>query len=340
MSLRHSGFSYQNNFRYDELMLVYAGIDEAGYGPMFGPLCVGASVLVLEQYDPADGEPEMWSILKHCICKTRRDAKKRIAVNDSKKLKSGSTKKGILHLERGVLAFLATMQEHNNFESDDQLFEAIHCVKSSDPCCVESTPLPYSVDQHILKIDAAILRRGLAQANVRCALLECTSVDAANYNKRTEHASKAALNFSLAMQHVETITKRWKNDHPRIMIDRHGGRIHYRNDLQLCWPQAHIQVLAETSEMSRYRLEIDGAFSTITFASKSDERHMPVALASMVAKYTRELKMIRFNKYFVDQLPELKPTAGYVQDGRRFLKEIEPLLAEKGIKRELLVRSS
>jgi hypothetical protein len=39
-------------------------------------------------------------------------------------------------------------------------------------------------------------------------------------------------------------------------------------------------------------------------------------------------------------MPELKPTAGYVQDGRRFLKEIEPLLVKKGIKRELLVRSS
>jgi len=321
-------------------MLLYAGIDEAGYGPMFGPLCVGTSVFVLEDYDPADGAPDMWSILEHCICKMRRDAKKRIAVNDSKKLKSGSTRKGLLHLERGVLSFLAAMQQHEPFEHDEQLFEAIHSNTTTEPWCTTPTPLPYSMDKQVLKIDAAILRRGLEEANVRCALLACYSVDAAKYNERTKHASKAALNFSLAMQHVDAITRRWSNEHPRIMIDRHGGRIQYRNDLQLCWPDAQIQVLAETPELSRYRLNIDGSFCTITFASKSDEKHLPAALASMVAKYTRELMMVRFNKFFSNLMPELKPTAGYVQDGRRFLKEIEPLLVKKGIKHELLVRSS
>ena len=321
-------------------MLVYAGIDEAGYGPMFGPLCVGASVFILEKYDPVNGAPDMWSILKHCVCKTRRDAKKRIAVNDSKKLKSGSTRKGLFHLERGVLSFLAAMQENEPFENDTQLYDAIRCETSNEPWCNSVVTLPYSMDKELLSFDASILCRGLAEANAHCALLTCTSIGASTYNKRTEHASKATLNFSVAMQHVDAIIKRWPNEHPRIMVDRHGGRIQYRNDLQLCWPQAQIQVLAETSELSRYRLNIDGSLCTITFASKSDEKHLPVALASMVAKYTRELKMVRFNKFFSNLMPELKPTAGYVQDGRRFLKEIEPLLVKKGIKRELLVRSS
>jgi ribonuclease HII len=280
----------------------------------------------------------MWSILKHCICKTRRDAKKRIAVNDSKKLKSSSTNKGLWHLERGVLSFLATMQE--SYETDEQFFNAMKSKVSDAPWYDAPTQLPCSVDTQELKIDAALLQRGLAEANVRCDLLACTSIDAANYNASTQHTSKASLNFSVAMQHVDAITKRWPSEHSRIMIDRHGGRIQYRNDLQLCWPHAHIQVLVESSELSRYRLNIDGSLSTISFASKSDEKHMPVALASMIAKYTRELMMLRFNTYFLDQIPELKPTAGYVQDGRRFLKEIEPFLAEKGINRELLVRSS
>ena len=99
-------------------------------------------------------------------------------------------------------------------------------------------------------------------------------------------------------------------------------------------------MLAETPKFSRYRLDIDGSLCTVTFASKSDEQHMPVALASMIAKYTRELIMVRFNSYFIEQIPQLKPTAGYVKDGRRFLREIEPLLVKKGINRELLVRSS
>ena len=94
------------------------------------------------------------------------------------------------------------------------------------------------------------------------------------------------------------------NMHPRIMIDRHGGRIRYRNDLQLCWPEASIQVLVENKSMSRYRLTRGGNKLTITFASKSDEKHMPVALASMLAKYTRELHMIRFNRYFLEEIPK------------------------------------
>ena len=63
--------------------------------------------------------------------------------------------------------------------------------------------------------------------------------------------------------------------------------------------EAHIQVLAETHRISvGIDYDIDSSLCTITFASKSDEHHMPVALASMIAKYTRELMMIRFNSIF------------------------------------------
>ena len=110
--------------------------------------------------------------------------------------------------------------------------------------------------------------------------------------------------------------------------------------MQIFWPDAKIQVLIEDSSMSRYRMDIDGKFFALTFASKSDEHHLPTALASMIAKYTRELHMLRFNRYFCSEMPELKPTAGYVQDGRRFLQEIEPVIAQKGIKRHILIRSS
>jgi len=45
-------------------MLIYAGIDEAGYGPMLGPLCVAGSVFVLPDHDPAAGAPKLWSTLR------------------------------------------------------------------------------------------------------------------------------------------------------------------------------------------------------------------------------------------------------------------------------------
>ena len=39
----------------------------------------------------------------------------------------------------------------------------------------------------------------------------------------------------------------------------------------------------------------------------------------MAAKLVRELAMMRFNTYWCTRIPELKPTAGYVQDARRWL---------------------
>ncbi len=78
---------------------------------------------------------------------------------------------------------------------------------------------------------------------------------------------------------------------------------------------------------------------TISFAREADARHLPVALASMTAKYVRELHMARMNRFFVGHQPELKPTAGYVEDGRRYVKDIEPLITKLEIGRKSLVRS-
>jgi ribonuclease HII len=69
----------------------------------------------------------------------------------------------------------------------------------------------------------------------------------------------------------------------------------------------------------------------ISFMVDAEESHMPVALASMVSKYTRELLMDRLNAYFIRRIPGLKPTAGYAQDGKRFLEDLNPHLADLGI---------
>ena len=50
------------------------------------------------------------------------------------------------------------------------------------------------------------------------------------------------------------------------------------------------------------------------------------------------LFMEAFNAYFAARREGLRPTAGYTTDGRRFLADIEGLLAELGIERDSLVR--
>ena len=64
----------------------------------------------------------------------------------------------------------------------------------------------------------------------------------------------------------------------------------------------------------------------------------PTALASMTAKYVRELHMRLFNEWWQIHNPGLRPTAGYYQDARRFLGDTETLRRQLGIDDRLLVR--
>jgi hypothetical protein len=69
------------------------------------------------------------------------------------------------------------------------------------------------------------------------------------------------------------------------------------------------------------------------------ERFFPTALASMTAKYLRELSMRAFNDFWRAHLPELKPTAGYYRDAWRFKKEIAAKQRELKIDDHVLWRS-
>ena len=62
------------------------------------------------------------------------------------------------------------------------------------------------------------------------------------------------------------------------------------------------------------------------------------ALASCLAKYTRETCMAAFNAYWCERQPGLKPTAGYTTDGRRWVAEAEATLARADLPDDVLVR--
>ncbi len=77
---------------------------------------------------------------------------------------------------------------------------------------------------------------------------------------------------------------------------------------------------------------------TGSFGQHAEDAHLPVALASMIAKYVRDLMMLRMNRFFGSRMPELKPTAGYVTDARRYLDQIGPLMKRLGISPSQLIR--
>lgn len=338
-------------------MLIYAGIDEAGYGPMLGPLSVGASIFAIDDATSGDGPPDLWARLEEVVCSGARDAKRRIAVADSKKLKGSNQAKAhpLRHLERGVLSFLACRREsrdagsrdgHHPPADDAALFDALHAslpTSRRTPWYDSTTTLPVAHEADTLAIDAARLDRGLDAAGVRLVGLRGTLVDAGEFNRRLQSgAGKATINLEVAMKlvaEIRAVARSVAPDAtPRIMCDRQGGRAFYRDWLQDCFPDAQIRILGETDRVSRYHLVDDLGGVVIGFETGGENRHFPVALSSMTAKYLRELAMIRLNRFFTRTSPNLRPTAGYVQDGRRFLAEIEPVITEGGVDTAELVR--
>ncbi len=107
-------------------------------------------------------------------------------------------------------------------------------------------------------------------------------------------------------------------------MQRNIHRTSYGGLLARCLRGAAVEVVAETPTLSRYVLRRGDSVLTVSFALGGDGRFLPVALASMTAKYVRELLMLRFNRFFKDRLPELKPTAGYHGDARRYVTDIWP----------------
>ncbi len=321
-------------------MLVYAGIDEAGYGPMLGPLCVGCTVFVLSEDDPADGPPDLWRRLKQAVCRRPGDKRRRVAVDDSKRLKGPRDGAGhpLRHLERAVLAFGPGLEPAP--ADDGGLFRLLGTDISAQPWFASTSAIPVGQTSQEIRISRGRIDRAMAAAAIRCASISCRALDAGRFNTEVrDSGSKATVNFRLAIELVESVLAAFPGEHVRVLIDRHGGRTRYAETIVEALPGASVETVAETETLSRYRMEHRGRRATVSFAAGGDGRFFPVALASMTAKYVRDLLMMRLNRFFQEHMPELQPTAGYYGDARRYLEQIRPVMRRLRIRPAELVRS-
>lgn len=324
-------------------MYVYAGIDEAGYGPMYGPLVVGASVLVLPDRPHDAKPPMMWDLLSSAVCDRLRGRQGRIAINDSKKLKTKAA--GLKHLEAGLLAFTGldeTAPIADVGQWLDFIGESRHRAANKDGLAnlpwYEPTddrpwqPLPGANTADELTLASGMLGRACAEAGVRFGSFAAQVIYEDEYNHRVGLTrSKASVNFTAVAHHLVALMRNYGKHHPHVAVDRQSGRTRYRELLAQLFDGATIDVLAETVKASAYRITLPDRSMTVSFMVEAEQRHMPVALASMAAKYTRELLMQRFNTYFATIMPGVAPTAGYGTDANRWRDEALPHLSDAGI---------
>ncbi|MFG0273968.1 MAG: hypothetical protein ACF8QF_02810 [Phycisphaerales bacterium] len=328
---------------------VYAGIDEAGYGPRLGPLCVGCSVLRFEGQPEATpaSPPPAWLLLRAGACKQARGrTDRRLIVNDSKAVLAGppgGRAVGLSRLERSVRAFLACAPGRPRPDDDLGVLEALGVGAGLGDLPWYAGPARPGLPAGEALAAANLLARTLGQKRVRIERLACRALCERTFNERREAlGNKAHANFEQATAHLRWIWDAFGDRSPFVAVDRQGGRSFYAGILRDAFPDADVALVAKGDGLSRYRLdgtgEARGRTVTIEFRVGADGVHFPTALASMVAKLVRELAMARFNDYWSRRAPGLRPTLGYGADANRWLDDAAGLLSES--ERRMLVRTA
>ncbi len=324
-------------------MIVYAGIDEAGYGPVLGPLVVARSVFRIEHANGAGDPASLWSAMRSAVCRKPNDRRGRIAIGDSKALYNPSL--GIGRLERGVLSFLtaagetpANLDRLLALTAYDEASRAPGQPWYGDP--LGGPDLPVKADPDNLLGCADRLARTASRTGVVLDDLNAAVVYEDRFNRMVEASgSKATCVWEFVAGHLRAVWEKYAAHHPFVAVDRLGGRQDYRGLLAAAMPGADVVATESSGPQSAYRLSDGDREMRVVFRVGGERTHLPVALASMLAKYVRELLMLRFRSFWKDLAPDTRPTCGYLPDGNRFVAEIEHLFDRMGLRRETIVRS-
>jgi ribonuclease HII len=317
-------------------MVVLVGIDEAGFGPILGPLVVSSSTFSLPHHLLTS---DLWQVLRRSLGNRRKRLAGRLLIADSKKAYSRSL--GIKHLERTVLASLKCLGK--------EPATLVELVELLCPSCLERlSDYPWyrdagsyclSVDIGDRDIASAVLADDLASNGMELLELRSRCLDVAYYNEMVAAVkNKANVLFTATCHLIKRAYDNFAGDDLQIMVDRQGGRVRYRKNLQRMFGDMELRILRESPTASSYELHAGGKGMRLHFVVGADERFLPVSLASMISKYLRELLIGNMNRYFAGFSTDLRPTAGYWKDGLRFIEEIKTNLPHVKFNSDQLIR--
>ncbi|QDV15787.1 Hypothetical protein Pan153_04060 [Gimesia panareensis] len=313
------------------------GMDEAGYGPNLGPLVITASLWEVPG-DPR--EFDFWQALESVISNSRPSRNSDLLhVADSKDVHSSA--KGLGPLERSTLPFLQVLNGESQVDSLGKLWQLL----VASPAHLEEIQqhpwngddrfaLPTAVEAEAVSDSGKNLKTALEEAGIQLRALCSEIVLPERFNRLcSEYGSKGVMLTRLCMRLLTRVWDR-ESDAPTLIIgDKHGGRNRYDEFLDEILDGEMIFRVEESTARSVYRV----GSTEIRFQTKA-EAHFPVAVSSMVCKYTREVMMEQFNQFWSEHVPDIKPTKGYPVDARRFKSEIADAQAQLEIADHLLWR--
>ena len=311
------------------------GTDEAGYGPNLGPLTMTGTLWKIDE--PGT---DLYHVLDSVVSNhgTKARSANKLFVADSKKVYSGS----INNLESAVLAMLyaATDKVPTTWRQLVRLLCPSHSLtKLPDQVWLAGQKLsvPIKADAKEIRRRGTAFRLACENASVGLVKIQCVPVFPPQFNAQVDQlGNKATLLSTETLKIVRRLMDETDDD-VEIGCDKHGGRSKYASLVQSILTNEMVMVGKESIHVSDYTFRENSRDVFIRFQAKG-ESFLPTALASMVAKYVREIFMMLWNEYWKLKIPDLKPTKGYPVDAKRFKSEIEATQLELGIKDHLIWR--
>ncbi|MBS7338553.1 MAG: hypothetical protein KIG81_11945 [Thermoguttaceae bacterium] len=190
------------------------------------------------------------------------------------------------------------------------------------------------------------IRRRLDASGTRLLLLAARRVQPREFNALDDRlglksAIIAEITTSLVVETLDRALRALGDAAPEralVLCDKLGGSARYAATLKKRFQCDDVKILREGRDASVYRLSASGGIDRagaflsfprrvkleVRFTAKG-EKNAPTALASIVAKYLRELSMRLFNDFWSRAVSprELRETAGYPVDAARFREETE-----------------
>jgi hypothetical protein len=296
-------------------MTLVIGTDEAGYGPNLGPLVVAASAWRLA------AAPDAVESTFTAAAEGAWNRSPRPLWADSKTIYRG--RDGFAALERAVHTAL-TLSGAGSIDGWPTLAATLghigpEFVGAADWSGLEALRVPRAGADESCRACAPAVGRALDAAGIELVGISSRAIYPAEFNRLLDRGlNKSDILSRTTLDLAATLLDRFSDGERIVWCDRHGGRKSYAALVGRHFAAPLVQALEETPDRSTYA--VPAARLRIEF-SVGGEARLPVAVASLTAKYVRELAMEAFNTAWTARVPGLAPTAGYPLDARRWLTD-------------------